>query len=76
LVFLLSPWVYIDVRMNNNKADELFLANKEIALPNLQREKRAEELIIANYELKATEDDILKLNDELQRKVYSGSPCL
>ncbi|MFP5079418.1 ATP-binding protein [Pedobacter sp. JCM 36344] len=37
--------------MNNKENDELFLANKEIALQNLQREKRAAELLIANKEL-------------------------
>jgi light-regulated signal transduction histidine kinase (bacteriophytochrome) len=37
--------------MNNKANDELFLANKEIALQNLQREKRAAELLIANKEL-------------------------
>jgi signal transduction histidine kinase len=37
--------------MNNKANDELFLANKEIALQNLQKEKRAAELLIANKEL-------------------------
>ena len=47
----------------------MIIANKELAFQNEEKEKRAEELSIANRELKQAEDDIRKLNDELEQKV-------
>ncbi|SFS91556.1 sensor histidine kinase [Mucilaginibacter polytrichastri] len=52
-----------------NRAAELIIANKELAYQNIEKEKRAEELSTANRELKNAEDDIRKLNDELEQKV-------
>ncbi|RFZ83070.1 GHKL domain-containing protein [Mucilaginibacter terrenus] len=51
------------------RAAELIIANKELAFQNSEKEKRAYELITANRELKKAEDDIRKLNEELEQKV-------
>jgi light-regulated signal transduction histidine kinase (bacteriophytochrome) len=51
------------------RAAELFIANKELAFQNTEKEKRAQELLTANNELKKAEDDIRKLNEELEQKV-------
>jgi len=51
------------------RAAELVIANKELAFQNEEKEKRAAELVNANRELKHAEDDIRKLNDELEQKV-------
>ena len=51
------------------RAAELIIANKELAFQNEEKEKKARELITANRELKKAEDDIRKLNDELEQKV-------
>ncbi|HEX8608261.1 MAG TPA: ATP-binding protein, partial [Pedobacter sp.] len=56
-------------REKEKRAQELIIANKELAFQNEEKEKRAEELFTANRELKSAEDDIRKLNDELERKV-------
>ncbi|MEO7215163.1 ATP-binding protein [Mucilaginibacter sp.] len=51
------------------RAAELIIANKELAFQNTEKEKRAQELLNANNELKKAEDDIRKLNEELEQKV-------
>ena len=51
------------------RAAELIIANKELHFQNDEKEKRAAELIILNRELKNAEDDIRKLNEDLEYKV-------
>ncbi|MDZ4708819.1 MAG: ATP-binding protein, partial [Saprospiraceae bacterium] len=51
------------------RAAELNIANKELVLQNIEKEKSATELIRINKKLKAAQDDIIKLNEELEQKV-------
>ena len=51
------------------RAAELVIANEELIFQNNEKEKRAKELITANTELKEAEENIRKLNDELENKV-------
>jgi light-regulated signal transduction histidine kinase (bacteriophytochrome) len=58
------------------RAAELVIANEELVFQNIEKEKRAAELIITNQELKQAEDDIRKLNDELENKVIERTAQL
>ena len=58
------------------RAQELAIANQELAFQNSEKEKRAKELITANEDLKQAEDDIRKLNDELEQKVIERTAQL
>jgi len=58
------------------RAAELVIANKELLFQNGEKEKRAAELIVANSELKQAEEDIRKLNDELENKVIERTKQL
>ncbi len=58
------------------RAAELVIANIELAFQNEEKEKRAAELLLANSELKRAEDDIWKLNEELERKVIERTSQL
>ena len=64
---------------NNEKekrAAELKTANIELAYQNKEKEKRAVDLIIANKELRHAENDIRKLNAELEQKVIDRTAQL
>ncbi|HTB53592.1 MAG TPA: ATP-binding protein [Ferruginibacter sp.] len=59
-----------------NRAAELAIANEELLFQNNEKEKRAKELITANAELKQAEENIRKLNDELENKVIERTAQL
>ena len=58
------------------RAAELLIANTELVFQNKEKEKRAAELIIVNKELQNAEDDIRKLNEELEYKVVERTEQL
>ena len=51
------------------RAAELIIANKELVFQNEEKEKRTAELIIANKELKNADNNVRKLNKDLEEKV-------
>jgi light-regulated signal transduction histidine kinase (bacteriophytochrome) len=55
------------------RADELDLANKELVLQNIKKETQAEELIAAIAELKASKEQLVEVNKELESFSYSVS---
>ncbi len=58
------------------RAQELVIANAELAFQNKEKELRAAELIVANEELQKAEDNVRKLNDELEQKVIERTAQL
>ncbi len=56
-------------REKSDRAGELALANEELAFQNRERAKRADELCQANSELKDAENEIKKINGELEERV-------
>ena len=58
------------------RAAELIIANNELAFQNEEKAKRALELIAAYNELKIAEDDIRKLNEDLEEKVIERTEQL
>ena len=62
LQFLLSVKLHMDLI---KKSNELFIANKELAFQNEEKEKRAAELFIANRELAFQNEEKEKLAAEL-----------
>jgi PAS domain S-box-containing protein len=58
------------------QASVLEIANAELKFQNQEKEKNAEKLRFVNKELKQAEDDIRKLNDELEQKVVERTAQL
>ena len=58
------------------RAAELIIANKELSFQDCEKEKRGVELNTSKKELKTAEDDIRKLNDELEQKVIDRTSKL
>jgi PAS domain S-box-containing protein len=62
-----------DVTSRKKAETDLITANKELAFQNSEKEKRAQELIIANRNLKISEEQLLEVNKELESFSYSVS---
>jgi two-component system, sensor histidine kinase and response regulator len=53
-----------------NQAAELIIANKELIFQNQQKEKQAADLVILSGALKVQQEELLRLNQHLEKRVF------